>query len=188
MPYLIESQLLKSTHYSPCDDLTFALKLAAFTIKTWIWGSRCDPDLAEQLMALIDAEKNREALEMWNARYLDWYVSIHEFEFVNKDCQHDPPEPEHSTIYYLVEVLFEYYENHMPINSREDAFKYVRRYLKNWTGNTPITDQPCSEATRTQIRSLLKQRRYADAIDTWNSGVSEAKIVIHKIRLVKTIL
>jgi hypothetical protein len=190
MPYLVERNLLESLDHLPCDDLKFSLEMAAFGVRLWIWQSRCDPPLAEQLMALIRADKHREAVELWNSRYPDRFISVHEFEFVRRDCQHDPSdEPTGEDIYYLVEVLSEDYESQVPIQSRKDAFRHVRRQIgKLARPGCSVMTEPCRKATRKQLCSLFRQHRYAEAIDLWNNSFNEPKIAMHKIRLLETII
>jgi hypothetical protein len=189
MPYLMEAFVNGQPHHAVLDDLRRAWECAWLMVMTRIWSSEIDEKTAERVKKLFHQDKHREAVALWSSGHPDWLVALYEIEVLKRNCHHDPMEAAEPGIYYLVESRTE-----EPVPSHElaattgHALLWADLLLGSWTGRNPKLRQSCSKATRREVRRMLRERQYADAIDAWTAGGNPPSIAIHKIRILKGLI
>jgi hypothetical protein len=190
MMYLLETIENGHPHHRLCDgDKLSALKMAWMVMTMWVYGpfrGRCDPKAAKKVMDLTADNRYADAMDVWNAANTNPTIALHEVEILARDCHHDQDVLEREDEYYVVESDLEGVDKSVSLYPTNFAARELAAIvLRDWTSRNPLHGYKCGEATRQEVRRLLRKHNVPEAIDTWMSDRPNPTIAIHKLRVLK---
>ena len=84
---------------------------------------------------------------------------------------------------YLIEVKLRGRPSHDLCDTQPEASSKAASHLEAWLLIDNL-DPQYDPAAKAQIKSLLDEKRYADAIETWNLHFSDRTLAIHEVEVI----
>lgn len=179
--YVVERVFRGRPSHSMCSTFGNALGLACSALQGWMYGGFTKQPVPENIKALLKEERHLEAIHDWNDYFPDLQVAVHKVEISKRNCHHDPAESPAAGMYYMVEEQrVEDGPTHGLFTTLDAALRFATAMM------APKQPVKAGVKTRRKARRLVAAGRLADAIDRWNLGQSDPRIVVHQIRIVQT--